>query len=452
MLSGFLDAEILRVVYANMELLSVGRQSISILMVFLIALLFLSFVASGSRLAFFALKYKDINLLKLKADEASKRILRLLEEPKLLASVITTAQLIFNTGIVIITNYSIDALLNFSHPIPILEIIIKILIISSVLLLFCEMIPKVWAHHHTLSFIYFAAWWVESIMIPLFKSPSGWIAGITDRLENKRKRKSMALVTDEELDNAIDLLSEEEASVEEKQILKGIQKFGHITVKQVMRSRIDVNGIDWNLSYKSVVDQVRELHYSRYPVFKGNLDEIAGILQTKDLLPYLDEKDDFNWRQLIHTAFFVPEQKLIEDLLIEFQQKRTHIAIVVDEFGGTSGIVTMEDILEEIIGEIKDEFDEEETLNKKIDDNNYLFEGKTMIHEVCKIMGIPADSFDHIKGDSESLAGLILEVSERLPKVNDIIESGDFSFTILDAGQNRIQKVKVSINPIKAEM
>ena len=431
----------------NLEMLVVGRQSISILMVFLIALLFLSFIASGSRLAFFSLKHKDINLLKLKRDDTSRRILKLLEEPKILATVITTAQLVFNLSIVIIANYSIDALLGFSHPIPVLEIIIKILIIASCILLVCEMIPKIWAHHHTLSFIYFAAWWMDAIIIPLFKSPAAWISGITDKFEKKRNKKTLALVSEEELDDAIDRLTEEEASMEEKQILKGIQKFSNITVKQVMRSRIDVNGIEWSSSFKILLEQVTDLHYSRYPVYKESLDEIVGILQTKDLLPHLDEKDDFNWQQLIHTAFFVPEQKLIEDLLREFQQKRTHIAIVVDEFGGTSGIVTMEDILEEIIGEIKDEFDEEETLNKKIDECNYQFEGKTMIHEACKIMNIPSESFDKVRGDSESLAGLILEIAERLPKVNDIIESGNYIFTILDVSQNRIQKVKVTIRP-----
>ncbi len=429
------------------SLLVVGSQQLSLLVILLVMLLFLAFITGGSRLAFFSLKQKEINLLKLKSDDSSNRIVRLLEHPKLLSGVLTTAQLILNLSVIVILNYLIDATFGFHHPSPFLEGIFKILILSSLILLFCEMLPKVWAHHHTLSFLYFASWWVESIIFPVFEFPAGRIQDITEKFEKRRSGKSNKLISDEELSNAIDRMSEEEASVEEKQILKGIQKFSNTTVKQVMRSRLDVSGIEWNLSFRGVLQLVTDLHYSRYPVYKGNLDEIIGILQTKDLLLHIDEKDDFNWQQLIHTVLFVPEQKLIEDLLREFQQKRTHIAVVVDEFGGTSGIVTMEDILEEIIGEIEDEFDEEESLNKKVDEFNYLFEGKTMIYEVCRIMHLPANIFDPVKGDSESLAGLILEIAERLPKVNDVIESGDFSFTVLDVGQNRIQKVKITIRP-----
>ncbi len=342
-----------------LSLLMVGTQQISVLIILMIMLLFLAFVVSGSRLAFFSLKQKDINLLKLKSEDSSKRILRLIEFPKLLAGVLTTAQLILNLSVIIILNYLIDATFGFHHPNPFLENLFKVLLLSAFILLFCEMLPKVWAHHHPLSFLYFAAWWVEATIFPVFNVPVNWIQGITDKLEKKRMRKSKKLVSDEELNNAIDRMSEEEASVEEKQILKGIQEFSNTTVKQVMRSRLDVSGIDWSFSFHQLMKEVTDLHYSRYPVYKGSLDEIVGILQTKDLLMHIDEKDDFNWRQLIHTAFFVPEQKLIEDLLREFQQKRTHIAVVVDEFGGTSGIVTMEDILEEIIGEIEDEFDEQ---------------------------------------------------------------------------------------------
>lgn len=428
-------------------ILNIGRQSLSLLIVLLVGLFFLSFIASGARLAFFALKNKDINLLKLKADEASLRIISMLDHPRLLSGILLTAQIIFNISIAIIINYLIDALSGFTHPIPFLEIAIKIIIISSIILLFCEMLPKVWAHHHRLSFLYFASWWVETIIVPVFKPSVSWISEITEKFEQKRNKKNNTNFSDEELDNAIDRMTEEEASIEEKQILKGIQKFSNITVKQVMRSRLDVNGIEWSLSFSELIHLVTEVNYSRYPVYKGNLDEIAGILHTKDLLPHIDEDHGFNWRQLIHSALFVPEQKLIEDLLREFQQKRTHIAVVVDEFGGTSGIVTMEDILEEIIGEIKDEFDEEETLNKKIDDYNYLFEGRTMIHEVCRIMNLPSGTFDHVKGQSESLAGLILEIAEKLPKLNEVIESGDYSFTVLDVGENRIQKVKITIRP-----
>ena len=428
------------------EFLSINRQGISLLIVFLLALFFLSFIVGGSKTAFLALKQKDINLFKHKSDENARRIVRLLEQPHLLIQILYAAHLVLNISIIIVLNYMTDAFLGFRHPVPILEISIKILFIASILLLICEMIPRIWAHHHTLSFISFASWWLETLILPTFKSPVLRIQSITNKIEKKGNKKIAETTADEELANAIDRMTDEEASAEEKQILKGIQKFRNITVRQIMQSRLDINGIEWSASFKQVIEQIADQHYSRYPVFDKNLDEIKGILQTKDLLSHIEEDDNFNWQQFIHNALFVPEQKLIEDLLKEFQTKRIHIAIVVDEFGGTSGLVTLEDILEEIIGEIEDEFDEDESVNKKIDEYNYQFEGKTMIHEVCRMMNIPTDSFDALKGESESLAGLVLEIAERFPKVNDVVETDGFAFAVLDIGDNRIKKVKVTIS------
>jgi CBS domain containing-hemolysin-like protein len=190
---------------------------------------------------------------------------------------------------------------------------------------------------------------------------------------------------------------------------------------------------------------VEELHYSRLPVYRGSLDDLAGMIHTKDLVNYLNEPDDFDWHKLIRAPYFVHEHKLIEDLLHEFQQRRIHFAIVVDEFGGTSGIVTLEDIMEEVIGDIRDEFDEEENASSRLEDGSYVFEGRTMLNDVCKAMDLPVDTFDQVKGDSDSLAGLILELSGKIPKVNDIIPCGDFEFTILDADSSRIKKVKVTV-------
>jgi CBS domain containing-hemolysin-like protein len=189
------------------------------------------------------------------------------------------------------------------------------------------------------------------------------------------------------------------------------------------------------------------MHYSRLPVYKGSLDEVVGIINTKDLIAHLHEADNYDWHTLLRQPYFVPEPKLIEDLLKDFQQKRIHFAVVVDEFGGTSGIVTMEDILEEVIGEIKDEFDEEESGNRKIDEDNYIFEGKTMIHDMCKIMHLPMDTFDRVRGESDSLAGLVLELAGEFPAINSITPCGDFEFTVLQADNNRIQQVKVAIKP-----
>jgi CBS domain containing-hemolysin-like protein len=242
-------------------------------------------------------------------------------------------------------------------------------------------------------------------------------------------------------------LPEHEATIEEKQILKGIRKFGDTTVKQIMRTRLDVSGLSYNLPFTEVRKQVEELHYSRLPVYKNNLDEIEGMLHTKDLLSHLDEPDDFKWHSLMRAPYFVHEQKLIEDLLQEFRTKRIHFAIVVDEFGGTSGIVTLEDIMEEIIGDIKDEFDDEESSNRKVDDYTYIFEGKTMINDVCKAMNLPLDTFDAIRGESDSLAGLVLEIAGEFPQIDERLESGDFTFVPLEINKNRIDKVKVMIQP-----
>jgi CBS domain containing-hemolysin-like protein len=212
-----------------------------------------------------------------------------------------------------------------------------------------------------------------------------------------------------------------------------------------MRSRLYVSGIEYGTAFSEVLRKIEELNYSRLPVYRGNMDEVVGILNTKDIIPYLQE-EDFEWHKLVRQPYFVPESKLIEDLLRDFQQKRIHFAVVVDEFGGTSGIVTLEDILEEIIGDIRDEFDEDETFNRKVDDNTFIFEGKTMIHDACRIMGISMDTFDDIKGDSESLAGLLLELAGEFPEKNAVITAGDFEFTILESDKNRILQIKVVIS------
>lgn len=359
-----------------------------------------------------------------------------------------SANTFFNLGVILISNVLINELLHLKHDLMWVEFILKALAIGALILLFCEILPKVWASQNNIFFAIFAAWWVDSIVYPLFRSIGQWMAGYSDSIEKRLTKYQTSSLKADELDYAIDLMSEDEATMEEKQILKGIQKFSNITVKQIMRSRLDVSGIEESSSFPDVMKRVQELHYSRLPVYKKNLDEVVGIIQTKDLLPHIHEKDSFHWQQLMRTPFFVPEQKLIDDLLKEFQQKRIHFAVVVDEFGGTSGIVTMEDILEEIIGEIKDEFDDEESVNRKIDDFNYIFEGKTMIHDVCKIMNLQPETFENVRGESESLAGLVLELAERLPKVNDVIETGDFQFTVLEVSRNRIQKVKVTIKPV----
>lgn len=406
-------------------------------------LLIISFVVSGSKVAFFSLSYKDINNLKTKQDSSWKRIVNLLEEPKVLMTSLLIANSLINISIIVLSNFLIDQLVLLKQDFWLFEFLIKVILVAFVMILFGEVMPKVWATQNNLQFAYYTSGIVELIHL-LFRRISFWAVNHSDRLERFFGSRKSAFSL-EKLDYEIDRSTDNQASEEEKNILKGIIKFGSITVKQIMRTRLDVSGIEYQLSFAELKRRVEELHYSRLPVYRGSLDSLAGMIHTKDLIPYLNEPDDFDWQALLRTPFFVHEQKLIEDLLQEFQGKRIHFAIVVDEFGGTSGIVTFEDVLEEIIGDIKDEFDEEETANRQLEDGSYVFEGRTMINDVCKAMGLPPDTFDKVRGDSDSLAGLLLELSGEIPAANAVIPCGDFEFTILDADSSRIKKVKVTL-------
>ena len=310
------------------------------------------------------------------------------------------------------------------------------------MVLFCEVLPKVWATHHKIWFASTASMTVDIFNQVLFKL-SKRIVSFGDSIEKTFHSKSTTL-DDSQLDSAIDLLPDNKASNEEKQILKGIRKFSNTTVKQKMCTRLDVSGIEVSTSFPNLIKKVKDFSYSRLPVYKNNLDEITGILHTKDLLPHLEEAE-FDWHPLMRQVFYVHEQKLIEDLLQDFRNKRIHMAVVVDEFGGTSGIITLEDIMEEIIGDIQDEFDDEQSVNKKIDDYNYVFEGKTMINDVCKILNIPLHTFDLLRGESDSLAGLILEVAGEFPQVNEEFDIKNYTFTVLEINKNRIEKVKLTV-------
>jgi putative hemolysin len=423
--------------------LLINPQATTILAIVILFLLIISFVVSGSEVAFFSLTYKDVNNLKTKQDTSWKRIVTLLEEPKAVLTSLLIANTIINISIIILSNFLIDQMVLLKQSFWLFELLIKLLLVAFVMVLFGEVMPKVWATQNNLQFAYYTSGVVEIIHL-LFRRVSFWAVHQSERLERffGKKRSAFSL---EKLDHEIDRSTDNQASEEEKNILKGIIKFGSITVKQIMRTRLDVCGVDYQLSFGDLKQRVEELHYSRLPVYKKSLDELSGMIHTKDLIPYLNEPDDFDWHTLMRTPYFVHEQKLIEDLLQEFQRKRIHFSVVVDEFGGTSGIVTLEDILEEIIGDIRDEFDEEETVSRQLDDGSYIFEGRTMINDICKTMNLAADTFDKVRGDSDSLAGLILELSGEIPKVNDVIPCGDFEFTILDADSSRIKKVKVTI-------
>lgn len=419
----------------SLLLLTVNPQGATLLVVCILFFLVLSFFISGAEIAFFSLSYKDVNMLKTKQDSGWKRVVNLLEEPKILLGSLLIANTFVNIAFIIFSNFLIN---QFAEISPWwLSLIIKLVVITSFILLFGEVLPKVWANQNHLRFAYNASFIVEIIHL-LFKRLSGWLVGLSDNIERFLGGKVNAY-------NLEQLEGDKIATEDEKNILKGIIKFSDITVKQIMRTRLEVNGIDYRVNFNELVKRIEELHYSRLPVFKESLDNIAGIIHTKDVIPHLHEAEQFDWRLLMRQAYFVHEHKLIEDLLKEFKIKRIHFAVVVDEFGGTSGIVTLEDIMEEIIGDIKDEFDEEESGYKKIDNQNYIFEGRTMINDVCKLMRLPGNSFDSVRGDSDSLAGLVLELAGHFPQVNDMVHSGDFHFTILETDSSRIQKVKVTV-------
>jgi putative hemolysin len=428
----------------SFSLLAVNMQGSIFLFLLLGVLLILTFGISGAEVALFSLNNKDINMLKTKQHAAARRITNLLKEPKeVYASLLITGTFI-NISIIVLSNYLLDQFIFFGNLPGWLVILIKALMIAFVLVFFGRLLPKVWATQNNLRFAYDWSLVIEALHL-VMRRISKWIVSLADGIGKKLGANKSEAISIQELDAAIDIKTDEEASPEEKNIMKGIVKFGNISVKQIMRSRLDVNGVDYDSSFDDLVKRVEELHYSRLPVYKNSLDNIAGIVNTKDLIPFLNEPEIFDWHSQMRQPYFVPESKPIEDLLKDFQQKRIHFAIVVDEFGGTSGIVTMEDILEEVIGDIRDEFDEEESGNRKLDDNNYIFEGKTMTHDMCKTMGLPMDTFDQVKGESESLAGLVLELAGEFPTTNTVINSGDFYFTVLETVNNRISLVKVTI-------
>ncbi len=429
-------------------ILAISPAQTTILLFTIIILFFISFLVAGSEVAFFSLTIKDLNMLKTRQQPSFKRIVTLLETPKTLLASMLIANSFVNIGIILISNILMNSWVDALGLHGLLEFLIKVVVVTSLLVMFGEVLPKVWATHHK---IWFAS--TASLLIEVFNSfffrISTRLVNLSDKIES-RFNSGSSRMDDTQLDYAIDLLPDHEATSEEKQILKGIRKFGNTTVKQTMRTRLDVSGIELNTTFQEVKNKVEEMHYSRIPVYKNNLDEIAGILHTKDLLPHLDE-EIFDWHPLMRPVFYVHEQKLIEDILQDFRNKRIHLAVVVDEFGGTSGIVTLEDVMEEIIGDIQDEFDDEQSANKKLDDFNYIFEGKTMINDVCKALKLPVDTFDKIRGDSDSLAGLVLEIAGEFPQVNTFIVAGSYTFVPLVINKNRIEKVKLILKSGKDE-
>ena len=414
----------------------------TILIVAILILLLMSAIIAGAETAFFSLSAKDINFLKTKEKQNARIASQLLEQPKMLLATILVANNFINIAIVITTNVLVVSIL--PHPINhIVSFLIQVVCVTFLLVLFGEVLPKVYASQNNLRMALFSAPFIR-VLLGIFNPISRTLVNSTQFIEGKISSKT-ANISSEDFEHAIELTVGHTATREEVNIFKGILKFGNISARQVMRTRLDVSAIDNDMNFLEVRDYCLEAGYSRLPVYKESLDKIAGIIYTKDFLPHIDN-DSFDWHILIRPAYFVHESKLIEDLLKEFQQKRMHFAVVVDEFGGTSGIITLEDIMEEIIGDIKDEFDEEDLNYKKIDDNNFIFEGKTLINDVCRVISVPSDTFETVRGESDSLAGLIIEISGKFAAVNETIHYKQYEFTVLAIDKMRIQRVKLTIH------
>lgn len=422
-----------------------SSSNATILIVIVLILLLLTAITAGAETAYFSLTAKDINFLKGNDKTSARTAAQLLDQPKKLLATILVANNFINIAIVITTDVLVKSLLPVSMN-PILTFLIQVVCVTFLLVLFGEVLPKVYATQNNLRMALFSAPFLQA-MSWMFQPVSGFLVSSTRFIEGRMGTKS-SNISSEDFEHAIELTVGHTATQEEVNIFKGILKFGNITARQVMRTRLDVSGIDFDLTFPEVRAFCIEVGYSRLPVFKENLDTVAGMIHTKDFLPHIDE-DDFDWHKLMRPAFFVHESKFIEDLLKEFQQKRQHFAVVVDEFGGTSGIITLEDIMEEIIGDIKDEFDEDDLHFKKLDDANYTFEGKTLINDVCRVLGLPSDEFENVRGESDSIAGLVLEIAGKFVAVNDVVTYEQYDFTILAVEKMRITRVKVTINPPK---
>ncbi|MDR1985305.1 MAG: gliding motility-associated protein GldE [Prevotellaceae bacterium] len=407
----------------------------------LLVLIFMSALVSGSETAFFSLSPQNIEEIKKHKNKIADHLIQLIEKQDyLLASVLVFNNFI-NIAIILISTYLTHSLINFGDNI-LLGFIIEVVLITFVIVLFCEVIPKLLAASHPVSSFNFVAKPLV-IMVKIAK-PLSFVLMRTTTLLKKKFDRIKSNVSIDDLSEAIDFTDK---SIGDKKILKSIVELTNIDVKDIMHPRIDVDAIDIESDFKKLLTFVVDCGYSRIPVYEENFDNIKGILFVKDLLPHLDKDEKFVWQSLIREAYFVPENKKINDLLKEFQQKSIHMAVVVDEYGGTSGIITLEDILEEIVGEISDENDEDESqkLFTKLSKDIYLFDAKISLNDFCKIMNLGNNYFDETNGDAETLAGLILEIRGEIPACGEEIDFKKFGLKIESRDAKRIKEVKVTV-------
>lgn len=428
-------------------------QTLGMLLVILV-LVFLSGVISGSENAFFSLSPGDLDELENNNTKRSKLALKLLNVPdrpmasrNLLATILILNNFV-NITIIVLSTWFLQDVWTYFQFSQLVQFVLEIGVITFILVLFGEIIPKIFATQNNLLLVNFTApllFYSQKLLKPFVWALTKSTSLIDQRIDRKQNNVSL-----EELNQAIEIASEDD-NIEEKNILKGLVNYGNISVKQIMRPRVDVSSVDISTEQQELIDLVKEWGYSRVPVYESNFDKIVGILYIKDLLPVLTNKSKQRWQNFVRDPFFVPANKKIDDLLEEFQEKRIHLAIVVDEYGGSLGIVTMEDILEEIFGDLKDEFDEDELVYSKLDDSTYIFEGKTLLTDMSKIFDLNSDYFEEVKGEADTLGGLLMEMTQDIPKRGDVLQYENFEFTIESADRRRVKRVKVKFKEVQPQ-
>lgn len=424
-------------------LLNIPAFELALSFAILLLLLLFSALISGSEVGFFSLGPQDHLDLKEKNSKRSSIALDLLNKPKELLATILVLNNFVNVSIVILSSYIFVELYPPTDGIDYLRSFIEVAGITFIILLIGEVIPKIYANRNSLSLVLLMARPLDFLgNLPPFSWLKSLLVNGTDVILKYAKKKSINLSTDD-LENAIALTRNESDDDEDQRILEGIVNFGNTDVRQIMCSRVDTVAVEDTLNYEELIEVILNSGYSRIPVYKDSFDDVIGIIYVKDLLAHLDKDKNFNWQKLIRPPFFVPENKKIDDLLKEFQTKKIHMAVVVDEYGGGSGVVTLEDVLEEIVGEITDEFDEEDIIYSKIDDKTFIFEGKTPLIDLYKVLDIDGKAFEQVKGESDSIAGFLIEQAGKILKNNEFIEFEAIKFIVEASDKKRVKLVKV---------
>lgn len=410
--------------------------------VLLFVLLLCSALISGAEVALFSLSQTDIDT-ELEAESKPFEIIyKLLQKPqKLLATILITNNFI-NIGVVILFAY-LSGYLFDSISTPVIKFVVEVVVVTFLILLFGEILPKVYASRNNVKFSKFMAYPLKVLDV-IFSPFSRPMQAITKRIHSKLGKQKSKLSVDH-LSQALELTSEDDTTKEEHKILQGIVSFGNTDTKQVMRPRIDIFALDETLKFNEILPSIIKKGYSRIPVYRDNVDTVVGVLYVKDLLPHLDKKQ-FDWTGILRAPFFVPENKKLDDLMQEFQEKKVHLAVVVDEYGGTSGLISLEDVIEEIVGDISDEFDDDDLIYSKLDDRNYVFEGKTTLKDFYRIIKLDDESvFENHKGEAETIAGFVLEISGGFPRINSKINFKNYVFTIEALDKKRLKRIKITI-------